>query len=74
MHAPAGDLPLPVLRLLSSMRHNGKSVDLKGAGPAFTLPANIGDMDPAIKELDLGECNLTGAACHYIFAFLSVTS
>ena len=60
MHAHAGELPLPVVRLLSSMRHNGKSVDRKGAGLGFTLPANIGDLDPDITELNLSGCNLIG--------------
>ena len=31
------------------------------AGPGFTLPANMGDLDPAITDLDLSECCLIGA-------------
>ena len=33
---------------------------LEKAGPGFTLPANIGDLDPAVTVLDLSYCNLTG--------------
>jgi len=29
-------------------------------GPGFTLLDNIGDFDPAITEIDLRHCNLTG--------------
>ena len=61
MHAPAGELPLPVVRLLASMRCVGKVVSMKRAGPGFTLPANIGDLDPAVTKLSLRECNLIGA-------------
>jgi len=73
MHALAGDLPLPVVRLLSFMRRKGKFVDMRRAGPGFTLPANIGDLGPGITELDLGECNLIGALLlfSYLLAFLS---
>ena len=73
MHALAGDLPLPVVRLLSFMRHRGKFVDMRRAGPGFTLPVNIGDLGPGITELDLGECNLIGALLlfSYLLAFLS---
>ena len=60
MHDPTGDLSLPVVRLLSFMRRKGKFLNLRDAGPGFTLPANIGDLDPDIRELDLRECNLTG--------------
>jgi|LauGreSBDMM110SN_4_FD.fasta_scaffold180835_1 hypothetical protein len=35
-------------------------VDLNLAGPGFLLPDNIGDLDPAITELDLSSCNLAG--------------
>ena len=31
------------------------------------LPANIGDLDPAIAKLDLSECNLAGAFCYAVF-------
>ena len=63
MHDPTGDLSLPVVRLLSFMRRKGKFLNLRDAGPGFTLPANIGDLDPDIRELDLRECNLIGAVC-----------
>ena len=65
MHALAGDLPLPVVHLLSSMKriYILKIVDLANAGRGFTLPANMGELDPAITELDLRGCNLTGALC-----------
>ena len=56
-----GPLALPVVRLLCLLRNNEAShLDLCGAGPGFTLPADIGDLDPAITELELSECNLTG--------------
>ena len=55
---PKGELPLPVLRLVSSMRCNGGKVDLEGAGPGFTRPP---DMYPAgVIELNLERCNLIG--------------
>ena len=38
-------------------------VTMYRAGPGFTLPVNIGDLDPAIAELHLGGCNLTGELC-----------
>ena len=63
MHAPTGDLPLPVVRLLSFMRLHGMFPDLAQTSPGFTLPANIGDLDPAITELVLRRCNLTGSFC-----------
>ena len=62
MHATAGDLPLSVVCLLSSMRQRGgKIIDLKESGPGFTLPNNIGDLGPDITELSLSNCSLTGA-------------
>ena len=30
-------------------------------GAVFTLPANIGDLDPGITQLDLSQGSLTGA-------------
>ena len=38
------------------------SICLNEAGPGFTLPANIGDLDPAIFYLNLSACNLIGNA------------
>ena len=32
------------------------------ADPGFTLPANIGDLGPAITVLNLSDCNLIGAS------------
>ena len=57
---PAGDLPLPVVRLFCSMRCDEKEINLQAAGPGFTLPDNIGDLDPVITDIDLSECNLIG--------------
>ena len=51
----AGDLPLPVILMLSS-----RGCNLKGAGPGFTLPVEIGDLDPGITKLNLRWFNLTG--------------
>ena len=39
---------------------DANSVDLNAAGPGFTLPADIGDLDPAITAMDLSNCNLKG--------------
>ena len=61
MHAPAGELPLPVVCLLTFMQCMGKYVDITRAGPGFTLPANIGDLGQDITVLVLQECNLIGA-------------
>ena len=63
MLPPAGDLPLPVIALFCSIQRDENSFNLRDAGPGFTLPANIGDLDPAITELDLRGCNLTGTVC-----------
>ena len=52
-----------MVRLLCLMRNDDdddRIVSLHTAGPGFTLPADIGDLDPAITELNLSECNLTG--------------
>ena len=57
MHALVGELPLPVVRLLSRLR---TSVHLKESGLGFTLPANIGDLGPGITILSLSNCNLKG--------------
>ena len=38
----------------------GIDITMFKAGPGFTLPANIGDLDPAIAVLNLYNCNLTG--------------
>ena len=52
INAPASDLPLPVLRLLTFVNKDAlalKSVSL--AGPGFTLSADIGDFDLSVTEL-----------------------
>ena len=64
INATTGDLPLQVLRLLTSMRRNGDFIDLAKAGPGLTLPVNIGNLDSSITKLDLRECNLAGALCY----------
>jgi hypothetical protein len=63
--AAAGELPLPFVRLLSTMRviqqtDSSFFANLEDAGPGFTLPANIGDLDTTVTVLDLSYCNLTG--------------
>ena len=35
---------------------------INNAGPGFTLPANIGDLSPAITVLNLSDCNLIGVS------------
>jgi len=70
MHASAGDLPLPVVRLLSSMRYQVNFLDLIESGPGFTLPANIGDLDPDITELHLRDCNLIGTVYFVVLIFV----
>ena len=50
-----------MVRLLCLMRNDEDwIVSLYKAGPGFTLPADIGDLDPAIIRLDLSDCNLKG--------------
>ena len=67
----AGELPLSVVHRFSALRctQEGRGIgqsgdprilDLEAAGPGFTLPANIGDLDPAIRALILSNCNLIG--------------
>lgn len=51
-----GELPLSVVRLLSNLKRKY----MGHFDPGFTLPANIGDLDPAITELDLGFFGLRG--------------
>ena len=64
---PAGDLPLPVVRLLSSMRScDRKLVNVEDAGPGFTLPENMGDLGPAMTVLDLRNSNLIGTVAAVI--------
>ena len=50
--------------------YTGNHVTMFKAGPGFTLPANIGDLNPAITELNLLWCSLTGmnfgAQCRFI--------
>ena len=61
MVPPAGDLPPAVVLLFSAVRSRvGGCLLLKDAGPGFTLPADIGDSDPAITRLDLSGCGLKG--------------
>jgi hypothetical protein len=62
-HPCVGPLALPVVRLLCLMRNDAcriVSLNIDTDGPGFTLPANIGDLDPTITELNLSDCNLTG--------------
>ena len=59
----AGELHVPVVRLFSALRLRCCSqvmLELEGVGPGFTLPANIGDLDQEITQLNLSGCNLTG--------------
>ena len=71
--AATGELPLPVVHLLADMRlidldefgnvphdYDMAEIRMGDAGPGFTLPADIGDLDPAINELDLKYLGLTG--------------
>ena len=61
MYALVGELPLPVVNLLSSMRSSdGKNFELKESGPGFILPADIGDLGPGITILNLSDGNLKG--------------
>ena len=50
--------------------YTGNHVTMFKAGPGFTLPANIGDLDRAITELNFRWCSLTGmnfgAQCRFI--------
>ena len=59
----AGDLPPAVVLLFSAVRSRvGGCLLLKDAGPGFTLPADIGDLGPAITRLDLSGYELIGNA------------
>ena len=59
----SGDLPIPVVLLLSLMCSQRKSgVKMKKSGPGFTLPPNIGDLGPSITILNLAGCNLRGVS------------
>ena len=40
--------------------NEGNGVYMADSGPGFTLPANIGDLEPAFNELILQSINLTG--------------
>ena len=58
-----GELPVSALRLISEKRTTSYHPDQilqQRAGPGFTLPANIGDLDPSITLLDLRRLNLKG--------------
>ena len=63
----AGELPVPVIRLIANIHSNGgtKSVTFPGltnkSTMGFTLPENVGDLGPDITALDLSACNLAGA-------------
>ena len=59
IYAPVGELPLPVLRLLSRLGSTSIRL-LKDAGPGFTLPVNIGNLGSDITELNLARWSLTG--------------
>ena len=67
IHVTAGELPIGVVRVFCMLRHCGdrqktqSKLDLTHAGPGFTLPTNIGDLDAAIYHLNLSRCQLTGA-------------
>lgn len=54
-------IPLGVVVVLATKCSAGfREVYLGAAGPGFTLPEDIGDLSPAIRELKLPRCNLTG--------------
>ena len=55
---PAGELPLSVVRLFCKATFQ-RELDQE-AGLGFTLPADIGDLDPGITALDLRGRNLIG--------------
>ena len=59
---PAGELSLPVVHLHASPRLKRAMFGLEVAGPGFTLPANIGDLNPAVATSDLSQCTLSGIA------------
>ena len=56
-----GELAVSLLCLISKATSCHADQNLQqGAGAGFTLPANIGDLDPAITVLDLRGRNLIG--------------
>ena len=59
---------MPVVRLLCLMQQQRKLIDLRSNGPGFTLPANIGELDPAVTALDLTSniSRLRGALMLYL--------
>ena len=76
LHATAGVLPPSVVCLFSSfrpqsgtIRHPSLSLELENSGPGFTIPVNIGDLGPAIAEMNLSRCNLIGMLLQPNYAF-----
>ena len=66
-HFLLGELPLSVVRLICLIHSRGGFVSLRmDDGAALLLPLNIGDLDPAITELDLKNCSLTGVRHHAV--------
>ena len=64
-----GDLPIAVIELISNMRSLDHTVsftyatdrpDDDVAGPGFTLPENLGELDPTITNLNLWKCCVIG--------------
>ena len=60
LFASAGDLPVPVVQLVSGMNIAGRFAYLGDSGPGFTLPATLGALDPTVTTLNLSWCNLIG--------------
>ena len=64
-----------MVRLLCLMRNDEDwIVSLYKAGPGFTLPADIGDLDPAITELDLTYSNLIGVEIEVEFFLFGIVA
>jgi hypothetical protein len=59
----AGELPLAIVALVARMRSPHRTtvtqVDLS-ANMGFTLPQDIGNLDPSIRSVNLARCALTG--------------
>jgi len=61
----SGELCLPVIEFISKLRDRKINVafyynEQPAAPRGFTLPANIGDLDPEMTVLDLSSCCITG--------------
>ena len=62
----SGELSLGVIRLIATIRSTKTTENVSfqckknPAGLGFTLPQNLGDLDPAILDLDLSDCCLMG--------------